>query len=136
MNNAELLAVQAWLASHQSLSGVSIALGALDDAPDRQIGLISYPGQQTPNWRADYRCQIMLRGRPGGPGVGAYADANDLASKIINIVAPAQDNAVLLDMPGNHLAKVTLATRPMPLGPDEKGRWKISINIALDVSRV
>ena len=136
MDNAELLAVQAWLASHQSLSGVPIALGALDDDPDRQIGLISYPGTPTPNWRADYRCQIRLRGRAPGPNIGAYADANDLASTVLAIAAPAQDDPVLLSLPPGRLAEVSLATRPMPLGPDVKGRWEITINIALDVSRV
>lgn len=135
MTTDDQVAFAAWLVAE--LTGETVAIGAAPDSPDRCVTLRPYEGPETPNWRADYRAQLICRGRRPGPGVSPHQDVNQLTDLVVNAVAPAQDQRVVVPLAGGLRAIVRrLGSGRNSLGPDTNGRERLSINIALDVSRV
>lgn len=140
MRTADLAAVHAWLsdALKAALPGVPVFIGPMPDgqgASDRCIAIMDYPGPPTPNWRAEPRVQIRMRSARPGPQVSPYQDCHLLADSVDSVVAPADQEHVVIPLAGGRQAILRKVSGPMPLGPDSAGRWEMTINVALDYAK-
>lgn len=136
MTSADLVAFLTWLVAQTGLTAITVKIGPMLDTPDQLIGIRPYTPPATPNWRADYRLQIRCRGRKPASGVSSWKDAYDLAEAVRVAVAPASDAVQTVALGGGKLAIMRVVGHSVPMGPDELGREEITVNVALDVSRV
>lgn len=134
MKTEDLEAFRAWLAA--ALPAERVQAGELPDQPDRCIAVADYPGPQTPNWRMEPRVQIRMRSVLPGAGVSPYANVHGLADAVIAVVAPPDQENLVVDLAGGRRAILRKLSGPMPMGRDEKGRWEMTVNVSLDYSRV
>lgn len=137
MTTADLEAFRAWLKSR--LGGASVRAGPMPDGadiPDRLVSVQTYDGPETPNWRADDRLQIRIRGDHEAAGVSPYASCYTLLDLVIAAVAPPQDNPLVVILAGGRRAILRKLNGPHPLGLDPKSRWEMTINVGLDYARV
>lgn len=141
MRTEDLEAFRAWLAGAlaASLPGVPVVAGPMPDgqyAPDRCITVSDYSGPETPNWRTEPRVQIRMRSVLPGPGVTPYVNCHQLADAVDAAVAPPDQENLVIDLAGGRTAILKKLNGPMPVGPDAKGRWELTINVALDYAKV
>lgn len=140
MRTDDLTAVWTWLAGAlaAALPNVPVQIGPMPDgqeAPDRCIAIMDYPGPSTPNWRTEPRVQIRMRSARPGPQVSPYYDCHLLADAVDAVVAPSDVEHLVIPLAGGRQAILRKVSGPMPLGPDGAGRWEMTINVALDYAK-
>jgi hypothetical protein len=141
MDLSDLQAFRSWLAplvqARPGMQGLAVKAGPMPDTPDRCISVMDYdPGSTVPNWQGAYRAQIRCRAAVDAEGLSSYNDAHATADAVVAVVAPPGDTLAIATLAGGRRATVTKLGDPHPMGPDDKGRWEFTVNVALAAARV